>query len=576
MKDMYVNYSATSKEEADFEGIMYKEYCIMESKKLLIEKLTGGRLIFAGLFSFLFFLFSFSARSQEVTASVDTTTIKIGEQITYRISVETSAGDLVVFPEGQTFSPLEMIESFAVDTARTQDRLRLLKEYALTQFDSGSYTIPRQRVQIEEETFFTDSIRVEVRDVVVDTTKQKMYPIKPSVPVPPDFSVPGWVWWLVGALLLLGIIYFFFRRKKKKEAEAKRLPPYEQAIFELKKLDDSHLLEQREIKEYYSQLSSAVRRYLDEEVYDHALESTTSELILYLEAQRDSGNLRLENTTIERLKRILERADLAKFANTKPDVITAKEDRTQVEGVINETKASIPEPTEEELLQDKLYREKRERKRKVVKIVIGVFIACFLLAGVATYLVATQGLAYVKDTYLGHPTKELLEGEWIRSEYGTPAVAITTPKVLKRGEVEMPAEARAALSGSETFLYGSLLGNFYVSLTTVQFNQQTQFDLEAAVEGVYAYLEQQGARNILMKQEKFTTVNGAEGIKIFGTLDIENPVNNRLETNEYAILNFAENNGFQQITIIHNEDDIYADEITQRILNSVELQNVGN
>ena len=528
------------------------------------------------LFSLFLILCSFNASGQEVTASVDTDSIKIGEQITYRIAVETEEQNLVVFPEGQTFSPLEMIESFAVDTSRVEDRLRLLKEYALTQFDSGTYVIPQQRVQIGDRALLTDSIRVEVRDVVVDTTKQKMYPIKPSVAVPPGFTFPGWAWWLLALIVLALLVYLFFRRKKKKEEAAKKLPPYEQAIFELKKLDDSHLLEQREIKEYYSQLSSAVRRYLDEEVYDHALESTTGELVLYLQAQKSAGNLKIDDETIQRLEQILQRADLAKFANTKPDVITAKEDRSKVETVINDTKASIPEPTEEELLKDQVYREKLERKRKVRKIVIGILVVCLIVGGVTAYLVSTRGFDYVKDTYLGHPTKELLEGEWIRSEYGTPPVAITTPKVLKRGEVEMPEEARAALAGSETFLYGSLIGNYYISLTTVQFNQQTNFDLDAAVEGVYSYLENRGARNILMKQEEFTTINGAKGIKIFGSMDIEDPVTGRLMRNEYSILNFAENNGFQQITVIYNEDDTYADELTQRIINSVELQNPGS
>ncbi|NJW55005.1 DUF4381 domain-containing protein, partial [Salinimicrobium sp. CDJ15-91] len=143
--------------------------------------------------------------------------------------------------------------------------------------------------------------------------------------------------------------------------------------------DDSHLLEQREIKEYYSQLSAAVRRYLDGEVYDHALESTTNELIAYLEAERDRGKLKLENTTISKLKIILERADLAKFANTKPDVFTAKEDRASVENVIKDTKASIPQPTEEELLADQEYRERLERKRKVKKIIFGILAVVLLI-----------------------------------------------------------------------------------------------------------------------------------------------------------------------------------------------------
>jgi hypothetical protein len=52
------------------------------------------------------------------------------------------------------------------------------------------------------------------------------------------------------------------------------------------------------------------------------------------------------------------------------------------------------------------------------------------LLATTSYFVATKGFDYVKDTIIGHPTKELLEGEWIRSTYGNPN--IETPKVLKR------------------------------------------------------------------------------------------------------------------------------------------------
>jgi hypothetical protein len=52
------------------------------------------------------------------------------------------------------------------------------------------------------------------------------------------------------------------------------------------------------------------------------------------------------------------------------------------------------------------------------------------LLATTSYFVATKGFDYVKDTVIGHPTKELLEGEWIRSTYGNPVAE--TPKVLKR------------------------------------------------------------------------------------------------------------------------------------------------
>ncbi len=87
----------------------------------------------------------------QVTSYVDTTQIKIGEEIQYTIQVMADTTDLVLFPEGQSFSPLEMIESYKVDTTFEQTKYKLIKKYWLTQFDSGSYTIPRQRVVINNK-----------------------------------------------------------------------------------------------------------------------------------------------------------------------------------------------------------------------------------------------------------------------------------------------------------------------------------------------------------------------------------------------------------------------------------------
>lgn len=517
------------------------------------------------LFLFLLSFFPATLQAQEVSASVDTTTIKIGEQITYRLSVETKENDLVVFPEGQTFSPLEMIEAFAIDTNKIDDRKRLIREYALTQFDSGRYVIPGQKVLINDREFRTDSFAVVVNDVVVDTTKQKMYPIKPSVEVPPAFGFPEWLWWLLG-LILLGVVgYLLYRSRKRRKEAARQLPPYEQALFELKQLDDSHLLEQRELKEYYSQLSAAVRRYLDGEIYDHALESTTNELIAYLEAERDKGKLKLENTTIIRLKEILERADLAKFANSRPDVLTAKEDRKSVESVINDTKASIPEPTEEDLLRDQEYRERLDRKRKVKKIIFGVLALVLLVSALTAYIISTRGFEYFTDTYLGNTSKEMLEGEWISSEYGTPAVTITTPDVLVRDM----SDSTGIAAGRETFKYGSLKSNLFLSINTRPASED--FNLELAVEEVYSYLEANGAKNIITKQEEITTLNGAPGMKIFGTMTFQKNEKSDPISKEYAILNFGMGEGYQQVVMIYNENDKYAEEIAQRIATSVEL-----
>ena len=94
----------------------------------------------------LLLFFSLNSSFAQVESSVDTTKIKIGEQITFKMEVTSDTTDLVIFPEGQTFLPLEVIESYPVDTTKRDAKYFLIKEYALTQFDSGAYTIPSQKI----------------------------------------------------------------------------------------------------------------------------------------------------------------------------------------------------------------------------------------------------------------------------------------------------------------------------------------------------------------------------------------------------------------------------------------------
>ncbi len=526
----------------------------------------------------LFLLLSFSAFAQQpqINAGIDSTSIKIGEQIIYSIEVETDSTNLVVFPEGQTFDPMEMVESLGADTTTVEDRFRLLKKYSLTQFDSGAYTIPQQKIIIQNREYLTDSFRVEVADVKVDTTRQKMYPIKPAVDVPKPFSIPNWIWWLLAALVILGLAFYFFRRRKKRKEAEPELPPYEQAMFELKQLDNSSLLQDREIKEYYSNLAFIVRKYLDRKIYDRALESTTSELIAYLELRKQAGELSLKDKSIDNFQQLLKRADLAKFANSRPDVITAKSDRTKTEHLIKDIRQVVPEPTEEELMQDEKYRTeklRRKRRNKILAIIGGVLVLGII---VIVVLVNTRGFDYIKDSVLGNETKELLEGDWIRSEYGTPSVTITTPEVLVRKAVDRDNELQELLLGSETFDSGTLESNLYILLITGPVNPQSDFNLDKAVDGIYENLENQGARNIIMKEEEFSTLNNAKGIKVFGTFNLENPITGGPIQKQYAILNLGENGGFQQVMVVFDEDDEYAEEILQRVESSIELRNQSN
>ncbi|MFS4484192.1 hypothetical protein ACKGJY_14330 [Hyunsoonleella sp. 2307UL5-6] len=544
--------------------------------RFMKAKRTVFGLPFSVTFSLVFCFLSLSAFSQ-VSSSIDSSSIKIGAQITYKIQVETDTTSLVVFPEGQTFTPLEMIESYPIDTIKNKDKFSLIKKYGLTQFDSGTYTIPRQKIIVADKTFFTDSIKVEVNTVVVDTTKQGLYDIKPLIEV----KKRGSNWWkyLLITLLAIGVIaaalwWFIWRQKPLTEEEKiALLPPYDRAKLALQKLDESHYLEHEQLKDYYSELTLIIRKYLDEKVYDHSLESTTDELISRLRLLKEGNQIDLSKDTIKNIESILRRADLVKFAKSAPDVALAELDRTTIDAEIDHVKEVLPEPTEEEKLLDAQYAEEQERKKQRKKVWITVGISVFLLLAAITGFSIKYGFDYVKDTVIGHESKELLEGEWVTSAYGVPPVTITTPRVLKRINVELPEEVKAQHEAI-VFNYGSLLEGFYLNVVNLKLkNPKTKFDLEKSAEKCIGDFEQQGVENMLVKRDKFITPNGAEGLKIHGTANFPSILQDDKERGKYVLLLFSNENVMQQIIITSKEDDIYADKIVERILNSIELQN---
>ena len=529
---------------------------------------------------FVFLLCGSKMSAQEsprISTEIDTTFIKIGEQVQWKVTVDIDSTDFVIFPEGQTFSPLETVEAFATDTTRNKDRLTLQKIYALTQFDSGAYKLPSQRIDINGTGYMTDSSMINVATVPVDTLNQKMYDIKPLINVEKS-NYAFWKYLLIGLLILLilgGLLYWFVFRKKPLTEEEKvaLLPPYDRALLELKQLENSKYLIQDEYKQYYSELTTIVRSYLEEDAHITALESTTGQLIEKLELLKDAGELKLDDDTIKQFQQILQTADLVKFAKNKPSTSVAEQDRKLVEQIVEKTHEAIPEPTEEELLEQAEYQEELERRAKKKKIRIAVISAVAVVLVGITIAGIKLGFGYLKDTVLGHPTKELLEGEWVRSSYGFPPIQLETPQVLVRQKIKLPAEAKAAIADIQAFEYRSPISLFNIGTTSITLAQQdVEPEFDKTIEQILSNFEGQGAKNIITKQEEFSTISGVKGVKVFGSGQFPLPGSEELIDGEYAVLLFG-GKGFQQYVILTwLEDDTYAKEIVDRILASVEVK----
>ena len=536
---------------------------------------------------YILLLFTTSLFAQKVTTSIDSTKKKIGAEFKLTLKTDVDTFSKVKFPNGKFFGNLEVLESYKIDTIRNGNRYELIKKYGLTQFDSGKYLVPKLPVIINGKKVFSDSIKIEISDVKVDTLKQKMYDIKNIIPVKSDFGN----WWIY-LLILLGLAvigYFVYRFIKKKKTEEKPVviefkSPIEKATSLLQQLEKKELWQKGEIKNYYSELTDIARNYIEEEIQIPAMESTTSELIEGLRNAAKQKKLKLSSETVENLEKVLKQADLVKFAKVKPLDFEIEEDKKRISNSIVTIHNSIPEIVEEndelelwnEQQKEKARLEKlKKEKRK--RIIIGVSIGAFLLITTLGILIAIKGFDYVKDNFIGHPTKDLVEGEWVFSEYGNPTVKIETPKVLKRMDAEkiLPKNAMALIKEMQIFMYGSLTDDFYIGVSTTTFKQEAQINLEQAAEGSLKVFEAQGATNIFVKTEEFDTQQGIKGRKAYGTMVMVDKISGKSVKMYYEILVFGQNNGLQQITIMHREDDKYGKQMLERILNSVELQNIS-
>jgi hypothetical protein len=516
----------------------------------------------------------------ELTTAVDSLSVLIGAQLNYTLQIKADSTDQVLFPERTSFLPFEIIEDFPMDTLKAQTHYLYTKKYALIQFDSGRYWMPQQRIIVNGQSLLSDSIEVEVRDVVVDTLKQKMYAIKPLIEVERNYDkwIRNLLWALLILILGLGGFYSYFVLQKRKREREQQLPPFDQALHDLKSLEARIPSNQEEFKSYYSKLTDIVRRYLEEEAKVDALESTSDELLQKLELLQDAGKITLQTETLKNLKRVLGTADLVKFARSLPEHGIAAIDRELVEEVVIDTQKGLPKPTFEEMQQKAAYQKLLRQQKLKKRIRIIGLTALGLLLITFTSSVLYYGYYPVRDTLVGYPTKKLDNNQWVTSMYGTPPIRMSTPRVLKRVE-SMDANV------FKHFVLGTPDDVFFMAMKFSEKpkkeaeskeensspNVATEVEVQAIIDATIENYQKLGATNILINSEVITTASGIPALKIYGTLDYPRKGENQRIRNNYTSLIFDFEEGKIEITLMYGKEDRYGSGLEERIVNSVEL-----
>ncbi len=298
-------------------------------------------------------LCSYSGMAQvTASAALERNNLLIGDQVILKLKASQAAGSVVKDPNLSDLEEMEEIEVLNVsdwDSLQTDSGLLLEKNITITSFDSGYYYIPQIAIPYEQggqlREIYTPQLAFAVSTLPPDTLE--LAPIKELIEEP--FRLEDLIP-LVGSILILGLLallaYYFWKRRKLEEAiveevpEIKR-PAHEIALERLQALKQKELWQKGKLKAYHSELTYIVREYLENRYEIQALESTTDEIL------RDLADLGFDPSWRDKLREMLQAADLVKFAKAEPPVEFHDSMWQYADDFVQATKKEEVEMTEE-------------------------------------------------------------------------------------------------------------------------------------------------------------------------------------------------------------------------------------
>lgn len=354
------------------------------------------RRIYAVISLFLVFVSAYS-QNVSVEAKIDSVAIMIGQQVGMTITVISPEDKVVQMPElrpQQYITPgVEIVDVAKDDTVETSEGKKIMRRLQLTSFDENAYMIPAQTIKVGGKAYKTNQLALKVITMDVDTLHlNQFFPPKDVQDNP--FSWAEWspLFWMSALLLLLIVVgvYLYLRYKQNKPIISRiqiirHIPAHQKALTAIDKIKQSKMQNSENQKEYYTQLTDTLRKYIEERFGFSAMEMTSTEIIARL---RNSG----DPTMISELRELFNTADLVKFA--KHSTLINENDLNLVNAInfIDQTKTQEKE-TEERIVPKLSANDKKiQESRKLIKIlltvilIIAVFVFCFIIYNVMALL----------------------------------------------------------------------------------------------------------------------------------------------------------------------------------------------
>ena len=290
---------------------------------------------------------SFS-QNLSIQGKLNRSEIKTGEQAVIDLTIRTNNLPQTKFylkEEAQKEAPYTVIALVPVDTVDISSRIKEISaKLVLTSFDSTLITIPPIVAKTPTDSAETAPMGLKVIQPEVDSKHPSNFK---DIKAPWDVSLSlkdwlililsSWIFWVVIAVLVgFYIAYRVFNYYQSKKAnptpqiQVRELSLIEKTEAALLQLEQQQLIEQELFKEFYSELITIFKSYLNESYSWTTTEMTSNELM------KQMSSVELSSSEHEMLRLVLTEADLSKFAKYTPSSDNARLALSQIRQLVRE------------------------------------------------------------------------------------------------------------------------------------------------------------------------------------------------------------------------------------------------
>lgn len=289
-----------------------------------------------------------------VTTSLSPSDPIIGDEVTLTFEIVAEKDVEVIPPEFEEIAGRFVVTSYVPSKKITSDGGEIRTErYTLQTGESGEQSIPPYLIEFIDnrpgrKSTPDDAVAYEIETERIDFTVQSFLPtdasleLKPPMPVlelPSErVSAVGWLAAasaIVAVLGVAGFLIWFGGRKKAKKANA-----YELARARLQRLLDNYQSSHSALsaEQFFVEISSIIRRYLEDRFELRAPELTTDE---FLQLAARGSELSREHQKL--LSEFLQQADVVKFAGVQATQDDTRHSSNLAAQFLEETRSNAPE-----------------------------------------------------------------------------------------------------------------------------------------------------------------------------------------------------------------------------------------